>query len=249
MSSELPVVFLAFANSLDDHLAKLKDESRDIFRALQPLQKENKIDIHREESSEFDELYQDLLAYNDRIVIFHYGGHADGETLTLEGGAGGAGGIAGLLGQQSSLKLVFLNGCATKDQVRLLHEAGVPAVIATSVKINDGRATQFSTAFYTALAQGSSIPAAFDSASNYIEGKFGSDGRSGISVNRFPVHEFVEEEEDATPGVLEWALYLNKQAAPDLEQWRLPEAREDWRLQLEDTRGPIRNLEGQSAVD
>jgi len=242
MSSELPIVFLAFANSLDDHLAKLKDESRDIFRALQPLQKENRIDIHREESSEFDELYQDLLAYDDRIVIFHYGGHADGATLTLEGGAGAAGGIAGLLGQQSSLKLVFLNGCATKDQVRLLHAAGVPAVIATSVKINDGRATQFSTAFYSALAEGSSILAAFESASNYIEGKFGSDGSSGISINRFPVHDF--EEEDAAPGVFEWALYLNRNTTQDLEQWRLPEAREDWRVQLEDTRGPLRDLDG-----
>ena len=59
--------------------------------------------------------------------------------LQLEGGVGGAGGIAKLLGQQAGLKLVFLNGCANKEQVKNLHAAGVPAVIATAVKINDSK--------------------------------------------------------------------------------------------------------------
>ncbi len=244
LSSELPIVYLAFANSLDDHLATLKDESRDIFRALQPLEKQGKIAIRREESSAFDEIYQDLLAYDDRIVIFHYGGHADGASLELEGGAGAAGGIAGLLGQQSSLKLVFLNGCATRAQVKLLHAAGVPAVIATSVKINDGRATQFSTAFYAALSEGRSIFEAFDSAASYIEGKFGADEGAGITINRHP--NFDHEEEDTDSDEFEWALYSKTEAALDLEQWRLPEAREDWRIELSDFQGTIRTVEGET---
>ena len=246
MSSELPIVFLAFANQADDHLAMLKDESRDIFEALQPLEREGQIAIHREESSEFDELYKDLLSYDDRIVIFHYGGHADGASLELEDGTGGAGGIAGLLGQQSSLKLVFLNGCATQDQVRLLHAAGVPAVIATSVRINDNKATQFSTAFYSALVEGRSIFEAFESARSFIEGKFGASGSSGAAISRQTKHHI--EEETTQPGVLEWALYTQKHATSDLEQWRLPEAREAWRVQLEDTRGPLRDLDGNSLL-
>ena len=35
--SELPLVYLAFANSQDAHLALLKAESRDLYQALAPL--------------------------------------------------------------------------------------------------------------------------------------------------------------------------------------------------------------------
>ncbi|MEH6637206.1 MAG: CHAT domain-containing protein [Halioglobus sp.] len=246
MAAELPVVFLAFANALDDHLATLKEESRDIFRALQPLERDGSVAIHREESAQFDELYRDLITYNDRIVIFHYGGHADGTMLQLEGGVGGAGGIAGLLGQQTSLKLVFLNGCATRDQVRLLHQVGVPAVIATSVKINDTKATKLSTAFYSALADGQSIFEAFDLARNYVDGKFGGEDGFDLKINRYPNYNFEEDEEagDSLSCEFEWALYTRSDSAADLEQWRLPEAREGWQTQLEDNAGPIRSPTG-----
>jgi len=195
-TTQLPVVFLAFANSLDDHLATLKEESRCVFRALQPLALDDKLLVHREESSEFDELYTESLAYDSRIVIFHYGGHADGSMLQLEGGRGGATGIAGLLGQQSSLKLVFLNGCATINQVKLLHAAGVPAVIATAVKISDTKATQFSNAFYMALAEGQSIFDAFESARNYAEGKHGASDGGAPTIKRSPVFDFSDEDEE-----------------------------------------------------
>ena len=246
-ATQLPVVFLAFANASDNHLDTLKEESRAVFRALQPLALEDKLLVHREESSEFDELYTDLLAYDNRIVIFHYGGHADGTMLQLEGGKGGAGGIAGLLGQQSGLKLVFLNGCATKNQVKLLHAAGVPAVIATAVKISDSKATQFSTAFYMAMAGGQSIFSAFESARNYIEGKHSGDGNSAPKINRHPVYDFAEDEGDTTNGdtpIFEWALYSRIDAKADLEQWRLPDARDGWQLQLEDSRGAIKTPDG-----
>ena len=147
MSAELPVVFLAFANDQDDYLPALKAESRAVFSILQPLAQQSLIDIHREESSTTEELYSDLLAHQGNVVLFHYAGHADGQSLWLEGGQGSADGIAHLLATQSDLRVVFLNGCATVDQVRELHAAGVPAVIATSVKINDDRATRFSRAF------------------------------------------------------------------------------------------------------
>ncbi|GAA0859870.1 CHAT domain-containing protein [Aliiglaciecola litoralis] len=244
MVAELPVVFLAFANDQDRHLATLKEESRAIFQALQPLEQINALAIHREESAEFDELYADLLSYRDRIVIFHYAGHADGSTLQLEGGTGGAGGIAGLLGQQSSLKLVFLNGCATKNQVKLLHDAGVPAVIATAVKISDSKATKLSTAFYAALAEGHSIYEAFESARNYIEGKFATDNEVSISVNRHPNFDFSDQDEPASVEFA-WTLYTRADAIDDLEQWRLPSAREAWQIQLHDSQGPIKDPDGE----
>lgn len=61
--------------------------------------------------------------------MFHYAGHANDITLQLDNGNGAVGGIAKLLGQQTSLKLVFLSGCATAAHVKRLHDAGVPAVV------------------------------------------------------------------------------------------------------------------------
>ncbi|MBT8115981.1 MAG: CHAT domain-containing protein [Arenicella sp.] len=244
MAKHLPVVYLAFANALDDHLAKLKEESREIFKSLHGLQKDNKIWVHREESSQVDELYEDLMAYDQDIVIFHYGGHADGSMLQLEGGAGAAGGLASLLGQQKNLKLVFLNGCATKDQVNLLHRAGVPAVIATAVKINDSKATIFSTAFYKSLAKGNSIEDSFNSAKNLLETKFSSDDLFEISFNRGPPVWDFDEEDEASAEVdeeMEWRLYIRPEASTDLGRWRLNTAQTEWRIQLRDRRGHIRS--------
>ncbi|MEO0368655.1 MAG: CHAT domain-containing protein, partial [Pseudomonadota bacterium] len=245
-ANSVPVVYLAFANALDDHLATLKEESRAIYKILQPMEKAQKLRVHREESSQVDELYEDLLSYDQDIVVFHYGGHADGSMLQLEEGRGSAGGLAKLLGQQKSLKLVFLNGCATKDQVRLLHQAGVPTVIATAVKINDTKATIFSSSFYTALAAGKSIEESFESAQSLIETKFAAEDLFDISFNRFPAWDDSEVsdeelEEEAEEVGFEWSLYNRADAGEDVGMWRLTNAQEDWLLQLKDHQGPIRS--------
>lgn len=249
MTAKRPVVFLAFANDMDSHLATLKDESRAVYDALQPLEQANAVDVHREESAEFDELYQDLLDYSGRIVVFHYAGHADGTMLQLEGGNGDAGGIAKLLGQQTSLKLVFLNGCATKDQVKLLHDAGVPAVIATAVKISDTKATKLATAFYDALVKGYNIFGAFESARGYIEGKFDGDAAVKLTINRHPNFDFgLFQQDNNQPDnnqslEFEWTLYAREDCVADLEQWRLTHAQQEWLLELRDTSGVIRDLD------
>lgn len=243
--SWLPTVFIAFANDLDDHLAALKQESRNIYDVLSPLEEQGAISIHREESIEVDELYHDLLSFNDRVVIFHYAGHADGTMLQFEQGVGGADGIAGLLGQQTSLKLVFLNGCATKNQVNALHQAGIPAVIATAVKINDSKATLLSHAFYQALADGQSIFEAFDSAKHYLETKFDSANGALPSISRQPNSFFGAPQQDANQSLeFEWGLYTRADAEDDLKQWRLTAAQQDWQVQLEDSKGKIKDRDG-----
>ena len=96
--------------------------------------------------------------HRDRIAIFHFGGHADGDRLLLQSAfeprPAYAEGLATLLGQQRGLKLVFLNGCSTRPQVKRLLDAGVPAVIATARPIDDRVATEFAVAFYQALTTG-----------------------------------------------------------------------------------------------
>ena len=240
MPGELPVVYLAFANAPDAHLGLLKTESREVLRALNPLQEAGRITVHREESTELTELYADLLAQGDRLVIFHYAGHADGRVLQLEGGEGTAAGLARLLGQQTGLKLVFLNGCASQGHVPLLLDAGVPAVIATSVPIGDQKAQEFATAFYAALAEGRSISQAFESGRGFIEGRYGVGGGSGPGFSR-DIRRVVTE---VHAPVLEWGLFTRDDSAEEVEQWRLTDARAAWRVQLADARGPIRDLDG-----
>jgi phosphoribosylformimino-5-aminoimidazole carboxamide ribonucleotide (ProFAR) isomerase len=101
-----------------------------------------------------------------RYVFFHYGGHAGGQQLDLEGGAGQALGLAHLLGRQATqqLQIVFLNGCSTKEQVDRLLKLGVKVIIATSVAIKDKKAVEFAYRFYRKLANNGSIRQAFDNA-------------------------------------------------------------------------------------
>jgi len=235
----LPLVYLAFANAEEAHLGLLKRESREVYRALQPLEQDGKIAIRREESSAFGELYEDLLVHGENLVVFHYGGHANGEMLALEGGGGNAVGLARLLGQQRSLELVFLNGCATQGHVDLLLEAGVPAVIATSVPIGDQKAQEFSAAFYAALAEGRSVAQAFESGRGFVEGQHGAGGAAPQFTRA--VHW---DGKTAKAPVLEWGLFIRADGADELERWRLPQALARWRVQLDDGRGPLRNLAG-----
>src|SRR4051794_5802551 len=61
--------------------------------------------------------------YRERIVIVHYAGHANGRGIFLraegserEGKLAFVNGLAALLGRLPKLRLLFLNGCATREQ-------------------------------------------------------------------------------------------------------------------------------------
>lgn len=239
-----PIVYLAFANAKDAHLDLLKAESRDVLGALTPLKDSGRIEIQREESTAQAELFNDLVTSGDRIVVFHYGGHASGTRLQLEDGTQGAQGLARLLGQLRSLKLVFLNGCATQGHVARLLECGVPAVIATSVKIGDKKAKEFSVAFYTALAKGKSIAEAFDAGRAFLEGMHAAGDDKTFGASRAANPSVLED-----APVVAWKLFTRPDAADDLAQWRLPDARDSWRVQLMDASGrPVRDMSGDPLV-
>jgi len=218
---ENPIIFLAFSNSQDDYLTMLKRESKSIKRALEPLEDKNLVKIVREESADLDTIFHNFNRFKDEIAIFHYAGHASGNNLEFEGDAGNADGLANLFSQQRNLKLVFLNGCSTKGQVDKLMELGIPAVIATSVPINDTKATEFGEQFYRALANKSTIKSAFKFAVAWLQAKYSDVDTPEIVENH---RGFVL---DNTPEVKEkmpWGLYLNKPKTgeKDILSWTLP---------------------------
>ena len=105
-----------------------------------------------------------MLENENQISVFHYGGHAGRDKLLFTDQAARADGIAYLLSQQQHLKLVFLNGCSTRQHVDLLLELGISAVIATSQSVGDTLAKAFAEHFYKAIAEDYTLENAFNAA-------------------------------------------------------------------------------------
>ena len=174
--NQTPVVFLAFANDNDAYLKNLIREGKAIRDNLWNAADEGYIDLYKDENISIRDLYKAVARYQKRIVIFHYGGHANSQALMFEGEinmeTADAAGLANTFKAMPNLQLVFLNGCATYGQVDQLLERGVKAVIATSVAINDNKAQEFSERFYQALANDNTIRSAFNVASSFMRTKY-----------------------------------------------------------------------------
>lgn len=213
-----PIIYLAFADQQDEHLPLLKEEVSRLKDWLRPLEKRDFIKVEREESATVSEMESTLAAYPDQIVIFHYGGHAGDSLLRLEDQDAHHRGLAKWLGEQSSLRLVFLNGCSTMGQVDALLEAGVPAVIATSTPIADHRAVEFSDAFYKALAGKRTLKGAFEFARSSLMTRYQRTPEMKI------VRGFAHTKQKTE--TLPWNLHVNEDRAGEILNWRLPYYRE-----------------------
>jgi WD40 repeat protein len=168
MSTERPVVFLAFANDQVGHgfLRDLPVESRQLRVALQQAGDQRLCELELRTNVTFDELVEVFNRHGGKVVIFHFAGHAGPGGLSLESSAGtphvvDAAGLAEFLGRQGGLQLVFLNGCSTGPQVARLLELGIDMVVATSRPIDDQAAREFAAAFYTQAAGGRTFRDAF----------------------------------------------------------------------------------------
>ena len=217
-----PIIYLTFANQKDDHLPLLKEESGQIQRFLLPIEAKEFISLKREESAELSDIVDFFATFPNQVSIFHYAGHAGSKLLLLEDQAAQSKGLANLLGEQQNLKLVFLNGCSTKAQVDELFQAGVKAVIATSVKIQDRMAVQFAQAFYQALANKRTIKRAFEFAKSTIETTFANAPDLDIHRDLAGTAPSTDSASEAMP----WGLYVQKNAAEEILSWRLPYYRE-----------------------
>ncbi|MEM7370853.1 MAG: AAA family ATPase [Bacteroidota bacterium] len=225
--SELPVIFLAFANDRKDYLYKLTEEQNAIREALDKVSgpnipQENRLcEVIYETDTDLNKIWKTFDRYKDRISIFHYGGHASDYALLLKQASGeremaNAGGLVTFLGQQKGLKLVFINGCSSRRQAMELRDKGVPAVIGTSRPINDSIATTLSRQFYVSLAEGRSLEQAWEGAQAQVTAK-----RKKESKTRDFVFNFNLETEDMieTPD-FPWDLYI-RAGAEHIKSWNL----------------------------
>lgn len=206
-----PVLFLAFANVNDNHLPLLDQERKDITQHLLPLESQQFIQLITESSATINDIATYLAGVKDRLVVFHYAGHAEHQHLILSDQAADGAGLADMLALQKNLKLVFLNGCSTRDQVAQLLEKGVKAVIATSVPIGDKAAQAFSATFYQALATQHTLKEAFDmsAAKHKMASGENLENHRGLQLP------------GAAGNPLPWGLYTLDDADPILD-WKLP---------------------------
>ena len=208
-----PLFFLGFSNAEGNFLASLSAESTALYDILYPCEEKGTLQVEREESMQTEELVAALRRYKDRMVVFHFAGHAGSDVLHLEDQEADASAVAQLLAEQAdTLRLVFLNGCATRPQVDQLHKRGIKAVIATSRPVEDDRANYFAQEFYRALAeQGFTLRDAFTHARNALALRFQQ------PANLYKLAAADDEGKDPFRGILtmmdssaqsfEWGLY------------------------------------------
>ncbi|UFH53251.1 CHAT domain-containing protein [Spirosoma sp. KNUC1025] len=167
--NDLPVILSYFAQSPDEkHLEMLEEEKNAIQLAWENAteQKDNPVAVRyvarSGNLSTPKQILDDIEKYGERIVLFHFSGHADQDELLLSDSAGGPAGIAGSLGLKApNLKVVVLNGCSTGGQVNTFFQRGIRVVVATQCAVKDTHAKLFGITFHQMLAKHTSIQQAY----------------------------------------------------------------------------------------
>ena len=126
-----PVIFLAFANDLTvggQYLHNLRNEHMGFRNALQKARQEGLCELEVLSNTTIKDMINVFQDYQDRIAIFHYGGHAERhelllESLTGEHSAAQSEGLVSFLAKQKGLQLVFLNGCCSQQLAENLRDA------------------------------------------------------------------------------------------------------------------------------
>jgi len=222
-----PVIFLAFANDRvhhDTYLRNLQEELRGIRNALDKAKQAELCEVVERSNATIDDImnvFQDEN-YNDRIAIFHYGGHADCYRILLEtyGGARSYAykeGLVSFFARQNGLKFIFLNACSTEQHALELKQAGITAVIGTSQLIDDKVATKLAIRFYNGIANGFTLERAWREAEDYIKIQYGSSNFTAM------YHwEYQQKHPDRFP----WNIHF-KRGAGEVKKWNLPDAAND----------------------
>lgn len=221
---QLPVLFFGFANDKREHgeyLRSLTYERNQIEEALREIDgKLCQLAIHTDLSiKKLFEVFTDKR-YRGRVVLFHFGGHANDFQLLLESEKGDRETARGdvltkFLARQPGLQMVFLNGCSTQRHVQELIDQGVPAVIGTSSIIPDDGAAELASSFYSSLREGNSLENSWQNAVDHYEMKGNTGGKRGIVVPG--------SSEDGELELFHWKIQY-RPGAYRVSGWNLPAA-------------------------
>lgn len=220
MNKHKPIIFLAFANNKvgeNGFLRQLSQEENGIRNALKQAKKEGLCELIIRHSITIDELFTVFQEHQNRIAIFHFGGHANSYQLLLKAADESKkpayqAGLMAFLARQDNLELVFLNGCSTEQQVMALQTKGVPAVIGTVEEVKDEVAQTLAVQFYKGLGKGIPLELAWKHAEDNVQTKEGGDIRGLYRKNR-----------KYQPSFFPWILKI-REGAKNVKNWNLPKA-------------------------
>jgi hypothetical protein len=168
--AERPIILTVFSDVEDPNpLPRLVEERDEMIDLLKTPDQQKRIEHKYLSVKDGVQLMDYIRTYREEILLFHYGGHADNDEILLPDGRSLIKGIAAMFEnlhlRNAPLKLVFLNGCATWEQVDVFFNTGVEAVIATRAKVNDTAAKEFALSLYkTLFTEGKTLEQAFNDA-------------------------------------------------------------------------------------
>ncbi len=157
----MKTILIITANDAKDRLPLLARECNTIQQSLNEVKQKN-YDVVSLSEATTAEIINALNVPKRTVEILHYAGHADSQSLRLNDVDANARAFADKLGATHCLKLVFINGCASRGQVLAFHEVGIPFVIATSRSVADTKAAWLAIQFYNYLCKGKSVRKAFE---------------------------------------------------------------------------------------
>ena len=199
----MDVLYLAFSNSQTEPLPSLQSEYTKLQEILLPRAYRQHFFLDMQPFATIPIVCQAIASHRERLIVFHYSGHAGRDNLLLNEELARAEGLVQLLGKCPRLRVVLLNGCSTYGMVQALLKAGIPAVLATSSKVDDLTATNFSVSLYKALEQGDSLENAFTMAKGHV-----------LTMADIPFYRgILEPETEQKQG--QWGLYFNSEKASD----------------------------------
>ena len=236
-----PIAVLAFANlvAAGEPLPSLGDEAD----RLGELFADAPVQTHAIERASLAKVVDALQTHRNRVLIFHYAGHAGDAMWALADDDGdgdddwiNASELAAAFATSPPPRLVFLNGCATEPQVQAFLDAGVRSVIGTTVKIQDEVAAQFASRFYAGLLGGDTIAGAFAVATHEARARSQGTPRSilkpmrpqAVAAGGVAVEDAIEDAIEDADEIAEhgWPWQLHP-AGSDAHDWRLAEAIDD----------------------
>lgn len=165
--SKLKVLFFA-ANPRSTEWLKIDKEAREIKQEVVRALHRDSVVFETRWATRTKDLRRELLAEDPTIV--HFSGHGGDEGLILESEDGRESHYVDAPALKEffnafhgQIRVVVLNACYSRPQAEAIAEV-VGCAIGTPSRISDAAAISFSAAFYSSIAYGKSVQAAFDQA-------------------------------------------------------------------------------------
>lgn len=221
-------IYSVFANDFSASLQSLKDEKRGLRGYLR-----DKAGIEHVvfEDAVSSLLIDELTSYSGKIHIFHFAGHANGQTLKLEKADGekedfDVALLKGYLKKSfcEEIKLAFLNACDTHKLGQELISEGVPAAIITYGKVPDALAKKVSLKFFEILSKDKnkelSLKKMLDALEIYISAELNEEAYKGnFRSADGSFFEFEEKVKNRSEEEYLWGILYNEDKLDELQNF------------------------------